>query len=112
MRRLDHLLRDSNLDQAIVFTSTKRGADDLADRLADQGFAAAALHGDMNQRQRTRTLGMLHKGKLRILVATDVAARGIAVQGISPAVTYDLPMPADDSVHRSETHHVGKEGVN
>src|SRR3546814_18701590 len=100
MRRLDHLLRDSNLGQAIVFTSTKRGADDLADRLADQGFAAAALHGDMNQRQRTRTLGMLQKGTLRLLVATDVAARGIDVQGIRHAVNSDLHMQAEDYVHR------------
>ncbi|AEC21079.1 putative ATP-dependent RNA helicase [Pusillimonas sp. T7-7] len=112
MRLLDHLLRDSNLDQAIVFTSTKRGADDLADRLADQGFAAAALHGDMNQRQRTRTLGMLQKGKLRILVATDVAARGIDVQGISHAVNYDLPMQAEDYVHRiGRTGRAGRSGL-
>src|SRR5690606_28851068 len=54
-RLLDHLLRDANLDQAIVFTATKRGADELADRLCDEGFSAGALHGDMNQRQRTRT---------------------------------------------------------
>src|SRR3546814_1828619 len=96
IRLLDHLLRDANMEQAIVFTATKRGADDLADRLSDQGFAAAALHGDMNQRQRTRTLGLLQKGQLRVLVATDVAARGIDVQGISHAVNYDLPMQAED----------------
>ena len=71
MQLLDHVLRDASLDQAIVFTSTKRGADDLADRLADQGFAAAALHGDMNQRQRTRTLSQLQRGQLRILVAVS-----------------------------------------
>lgn len=100
MQLLDHVLRDASLDQAIVFTSTKRGADDLADRLADQGFAAAALHGDMNQRQRTRTLSQLQRGQLRILVATDVAARGIDVQGISHAVNFDLPMQAEDYVHR------------
>ncbi len=112
MRLLDHLLRDANMDQAIVFTSTKRGADDLADRLADQGFAAAALHGDMNQRQRTRTLGMLQKGQLRILVATDVAARGIDVQGISHAVNYDLPMQAEDYVHRiGRTGRAGRSGL-
>ncbi|MDS1140216.1 DEAD/DEAH box helicase [Pusillimonas sp. SM2304] len=112
MRLLDHLLRDASLDQAIVFTSTKRGADDLADRLADQGFAAAALHGDMNQRQRTRTLGMLQKGQLRILVATDVAARGIDVQGISHAVNYDLPMQAEDYVHRiGRTGRAGRSGL-
>ncbi|MBF6617573.1 DEAD/DEAH box helicase [Pollutimonas thiosulfatoxidans] len=112
MRLLDHLLRDANLDQAIVFTSTKRGADDLADRLSGQGFAAAALHGDMNQRQRTRTLGMLQKGQLRILVATDVAARGIDVQGISHAVNYDLPMQAEDYVHRiGRTGRAGRSGL-
>lgn len=111
MRILDHLLRDASLDQAIVFTATKRGADTLAERLADQGFSAAALHGDMNQRQRTRTLGMLQNGRLRILVATDVAARGIDVQRISHAVNYDLPMQAEDYVHRiGRTGRAGRNG--
>ncbi|MBV7485527.1 DEAD/DEAH box helicase [Bordetella sp. BOR01] len=111
MQLLDHVLRDAKLDQAIVFTSTKRGADDLADRLADQGFAAAALHGDMNQRQRTRTLTQLQRGQLRILVATDVAARGIDVQGISHAVNFDLPMQAEDYVHRiGRTGRAGRDG--
>ncbi|MEI2415852.1 DEAD/DEAH box helicase [Orrella sp. JC864] len=112
MRLLDHLLRDASLDQAIVFTSTKRGADDLADRLTDQGFPAAALHGDMNQRQRTRTLSQLQRGQLRILVATDVAARGIDVQGISHAVNFDLPMQAEDYVHRiGRTGRAGRSGL-
>ncbi len=112
MQLLDHVLRDASLDQAIVFTSTKRGADDLADRLADQGFAAAALHGDMNQRQRTRTLSQLQRGQLRILVATDVAARGIDVQGISHAVNFDLPMQAEDYVHRiGRTGRAGRSGL-
>ncbi|HWK61543.1 MAG TPA: DEAD/DEAH box helicase, partial [Eoetvoesiella sp.] len=111
-RLLDHLLRDTTLDQAIVFTATKRGADDLADRLADQGFSAAALHGDMNQRQRTRTLGLLQKRKLRILVATDVAARGIDVQGISHAINYDLPMQPEDYTHRiGRTGRAGNSGL-
>ncbi len=112
MQLLDHVLRDATLDQAIVFTSTKRGADDLADRLADQGFAAAALHGDMNQRQRTRTLAQLQRGQLRVLVATDVAARGIDVQGISHAVNFDLPMQAEDYVHRiGRTGRAGRNGL-
>src|SRR3546814_19633969 len=65
----------------------------------------------MNQRQRTRTLGMLQKGKLRILVATDVAARGIDVQGISHAVNFDLPMQAEDYVHRiGRTGRAGRDG--
>jgi superfamily II DNA/RNA helicase len=112
MRLLDHLLRDTKLDQAIVFTATKRGADDLADRLSDQGFSAAALHGDMNQRQRTRTLGLLQKRQLRILVATDVAARGIDVQGISHAINYDLPMQPEDYTHRiGRTGRAGNSGL-
>jgi superfamily II DNA/RNA helicase len=112
MQLLDHVLRDATLDQAIVFTATKRGADDLAGRLSDQGFAAAALHGDMNQRQRTRTLGMLQRGQLRVLVATDVAARGIDVQGISHAVNFDLPMQAEDYVHRiGRTGRAGRNGL-
>jgi superfamily II DNA/RNA helicase len=112
MQLLDHVLRDAALDQAIVFTATKRGADDLADRLADQGFAAAALHGDMNQRQRTRTLSMLQRRQLRVLVATDVAARGIDVQGISHAVNFDLPMQAEDYVHRiGRTGRAGRDGL-
>jgi len=111
LRLLDHLLRDTTLDQAIVFTATKRGADDLADHLSETGFAAAALHGDMNQRQRTRTLGLLQNGRVRVLVATDVAARGIDVQTITHAVNYDLPMQAEDYVHRiGRTGRAGRSG--
>ena len=80
-RLLDHLLRDIAMKQAIVFTATKRDADTLADNLSTQGHEAAALHGDMNQRDRTRTLTKLRHGGLRVLVATDVAALGIDVAG-------------------------------
>jgi superfamily II DNA/RNA helicase len=112
MQLLDHVLRDATLDQAIVFTATKRGADELADHLADQGFAAAALHSDMNQRQRARTLSQLQCRQLRILVATDVASRGIDVQGISHAVNFDLPMQAEDYVHRiGRTGRAGRSGA-
>ena len=99
-RLLDHLLRDASMDQAVVFTATKRDADTIADRLTIAGFAAAALHGDMNQRQRSRTLSEVQDGRVRVLVATDVAARGIDVQAISHAINYDLPMQPEDYVHR------------
>jgi len=108
---LDHVLRDASLDQAIIFTATKRGADDLAEHLADQGFAVMALHGDMNQRQRLRTLSEVQNGRVRVLVATDVAARGIDVQTISHAINFDLPMQAEDYVHRiGRTGRAGRDG--
>ncbi len=99
-RLLDHILRDTELNQAIVFTATKRDADTLADSLSAQGHSAAALHGDMNQRERNRTLVNLRRGQIRVLVATDVAARGIDVAGISHVINFDLPKFAEDYVHR------------
>ena len=111
-RLLDHLLRDVDMNQAIVFTATKRAADDLASNLNEQGFSVAALHGDMKQGARTRTLQALRKGGLRVLVATDVAARGIDVQGISHVINYDLPRAAEDYVHRiGRTGRAGKNGI-
>jgi len=112
LRLLDHVLRDAAMDQAIVFTATKRGADDLANHLSDQGFAVMALHGDMNQRQRSRTLEQVQDGRVRVLVATDVAARGIDVQAISHAINFDLPMQAEDYVHRiGRTGRAGRNGL-
>ncbi len=111
-RLLDHLLRDTEVQQAIVFTSTKRAADDLALDLINQGHAAAALHGDMKQGARTRTLENLKRGRLRVLVATDVAARGIDVQGISHVINFDLPRQAEDYVHRiGRTGRAGRSGI-
>ena len=99
-RILYHVLSDDTLKQAIVFTATKRDADSLADNLYAQGYAAAALHGDMNQRERTRTLTKLRGGGLRVLVATDVAARGIDIADITHVINFDLPKFAEDYVHR------------
>ncbi|HUO43553.1 MAG TPA: DEAD/DEAH box helicase [Burkholderiales bacterium] len=111
-RLLDHLLRDRNVDQAIVFTATKRGADRLADKLYDAGHAAAALHGNMNQSQRNRTLDKLRRGDVRVLVATDVAARGIDVASITHVINYDLPKVAEDYVHRiGRTGRAGASGT-
>jgi superfamily II DNA/RNA helicase len=111
-RLLDHLLRDVDLNQAVVFTATKRDADQLADDLAAQGHAAAALHGDMSQRDRNRTLTNLRRGQVRVLVATDVAARGIDVAGVTHVINFDLPKFAEDYVHRiGRTGRGGASGI-
>ena len=111
-RLLDHLLRDASLDQAVVFTATKRDADTIADRLNIAGFAAAALHGDMHQGARNRTLDGMRRGQVRVLVATDVAARGIDVPTITHVVNYDLPKFPEDYVHRiGRTGRAGRNGI-
>ncbi|MBS7404390.1 MAG: DEAD/DEAH box helicase [Oxalobacter sp.] len=111
-RLLDHWLKDRSLKQALVFTATKREADQVADRLAIAGFPAAALHGDMPQRMRNRTLERLRTGKIRILVATDVAARGIDIPTITHVFNYDLPKFAEDYVHRiGRTGRAGRRGL-
>ncbi len=109
---LHHILADVELQQAIVFTATKRDADSLAEDLYAAGHKAAALHGDMNQGARNRTLTKLRHGDLRVLVATDVAARGIDVNGITHVINFDLPKVAEDYVHRiGRTGRAGNTGT-
>ncbi|MDO4907561.1 DEAD/DEAH box helicase [Neisseria sp.] len=111
-RLLDHILRDTNIDQAVIFTSTKAMTEVLADELYDKGFAANCLHGDMPQGWRNRTLMDLRKGRCKILVATDVAARGIDVPAITHVINYDLPKQAEDYVHRiGRTGRAGRTGL-
>jgi superfamily II DNA/RNA helicase len=111
-RLLDHLLRDTALDQAIIFTATKNDADVIAGRLADAGFASAALHGDLPQGARNRTIKALRERRVRVLVATDVAARGIDIPGITHVFNYDLPKFAEDYVHRiGRTGRAGRSGT-
>ena len=99
-RLLDHYLGRESVEHALVFTSTKRHADQLVGELHEKGHRAAALHGDMSQRQRTRTIMNMRDGKIRILVATDVAARGIDVKLITHVINFDLPRNTEDYVHR------------
>ena len=109
---LDHILTTREVDQAVVFTSTQRDADWLADRLAGMGHACAALHGGMPQGRRNRVLQSLRNRQLRILVATDVAARGIDVPTISHVINYGLPMKPEDYVHRiGRTGRAGRQGL-
>jgi superfamily II DNA/RNA helicase len=97
---LEHLLIAPEVNQTIIFTSTKRHADVLAEDLYAAGHKTAALHGDMTQGARNRTLTKLRHGDVKVLVATDVAARGIDVHGITHVINYDLPKFAEDYVHR------------
>ncbi len=111
-RLLDHILRDANIDQCVIFTATKAFAEQLADDLYEKGFAAACLHGDMPQNWRNRTLNDLRLGRIKILVATDVAARGIDVPTITHVINYDLPKQAEDYVHRiGRTGRAGRSGI-
>ncbi len=111
-RLLDVLLRDLDLTQALIFTATKRSAEELSETLLEQGHSAAALHGDMPQHKRTRTLQRLRDGQVRFLVATDVAARGIDVAGISHVINFDAPRQAEDYVHRiGRTGRAGRSGI-
>ena len=111
-RLLDYILRDANIDQCVIFTSTKAMTEVIADDLYEKGFAANCLHGDMPQGWRNRTLMDLRKGRCKILVATDVAARGIDVPTITHVINYDLPKQAEDYVHRiGRTGRAGRTGI-
>ena len=109
---LDHILTERSMEQAVVFTSTQRDADWLADRLADMGHHVASLHGGHPQGRRTRVLQGLRSKHLKILVATDVASRGIDVPSISHVINYGLPMKEEDYVHRiGRTGRAGRTGL-
>ncbi len=111
-RLLRHMAKDSSLTRAIVFSATKRGADSLARELRGLGHKASALHGDMSQAARNRTMKDMRNGRVRILVATDVAARGLDVSGISHVINFDMPQTAQDYVHRiGRTGRAGARGV-
>jgi ATP-dependent RNA helicase RhlE len=97
---LHHLLRNPDMTRVIVFTRTKHGADKVADHLGRAGHYAEAIHGNKSQSTRLRALEMFRSGRARILVATDIAARGIDIDDVSHVINYELPDVAENYVHR------------
>jgi ATP-dependent RNA helicase RhlE len=106
------LLTQEDMRQVLVFVGTKFGASRLAVHLARQGIAADAIHGDKSQAQRTEALENFKSGKIRVLVATDVAARGLDIDDLPHVINYELPHTAEDYVHRiGRTGRAGKQGM-
>ena len=97
---LVELLRNDLMDSVLIFTRTKHGADRVVSHLERAGIQATALHADKTQAQRTRALEAFKLGEARILVATDIAQRGLDVSGISHVINYDVPQQPEDYVHR------------
>jgi superfamily II DNA/RNA helicase len=109
---LADLLRSETIDRSLVFTRTKHGADKVVRGLVNAGIAAQAIHGNKSQNQRERVLADFRAGKIRTLVATDIAARGIDVDGISHVINYDLPNEPESYVHRiGRTARAGASGI-
>jgi ATP-dependent RNA helicase RhlE len=109
---LAQLLRSEPIDRVLVFTRTKHGADKVVRALAKSQISAEAIHGNKSQNQRERVLAAFRTGKIRTLVATDIAARGIDVEGISHVVNFDLPNIPESYVHRiGRTARAGAEGI-
>ncbi len=108
---LTHWLSDESVDQAVVFASTQEDTDMLAEELAEAGHSVVALHGAMPQTVRNRRLRSIREGRAKILVATDVAARGLDVPTISHVINFGLPMKNEDYVHRiGRTGRAGRTG--
>jgi ATP-dependent RNA helicase RhlE len=109
---LAELLEDASVTRALVFTRTKRGADRVAKYLEQADVSAAAIHGDKTQPQRERALAQFKSGQVRALIATDIAARGIDVDGVSHVIQYELPQGPEAYVHRiGRTARAGAAGI-
>ena len=109
---LAEVIKSEAIDRVLVFTRTKHGADKVVRTLNKSGIAAEAIHGNKSQSQRERVLAAFRTGKLRTLIATDIAARGIDVDGVSHVINYDLPNIPESYVHRiGRTARAGAEGV-
>jgi ATP-dependent RNA helicase RhlE len=108
---LARLLREETLDSVLVFTRTKHGADRVVRHLERENIASTAMHADKTQPQRTKALQDFKSGKVRVLVATDIAQRGLDISGITHVINYDVPQQAEDYVHRiGRTGRAAKEG--
>jgi len=108
---LSHLLRNRAEGQVLVFTRTKKGADRLVGQLKREQISAAAIHGDKSQTERTRTLADFKAARIRVLIATDIAARGIDIHDLPRVINFDLPKVAEDYIHRiGRTGRAGAEG--
>lgn len=108
---LSHLIRNNGWDQVLVFTRTKNGADRLVQGLERDGVCAAAIHGDKSQGERTRALADFKASKVRVLVATDLVARGIDISGLPHVINFDLPKVPGDYIHRiGRTGRAGLQG--
>ena len=109
---LAEILKAETVDRVLVFTRTKHGADKVVRLLNKAGLAADAIHGNKSQNQRERALAAFRDGRIRTLIATDIAARGIDVDGVSHVVNYDLPNVPESYVHRiGRTARAGREGI-
>jgi ATP-dependent RNA helicase RhlE len=109
---LSHLVRSRKIDQALVFTRTKHGANRLAEQLERDGIAVAAIHGNKSQPQRVRALADFKAGRVTLLIATEVAARGLDIESLPHVVNYELPMVPHDYVHRiGRTGRAGVDGI-
>lgn len=109
---LYRIIDSEAIQRAIIFCRTKRGADELADRLRDRGYLADALHGDLEQRQRDRVMYAFRNGDIDLLVATDVAARGLDVENVTHVINYDIPTDPESYVHRiGRTGRAGRSGI-
>ena len=97
---LAHLVKQNEWEQVLVFTRTKHGANKLAEYLGKQGIGAAAIHGNKSQSARTKALSQFKEGALPVLVATDIAARGLDIEQLPQVVNFELPNIAEDYVHR------------
>jgi len=97
---LVELLKQKQMDTVLIFTRTKHGADRIVRHLDEAGIASTAMHADKTQGQRTQALEDFKSGKVRVLVATDIAQRGLDISGITHVINYDVPQQAEDYVHR------------